>query len=57
MGDKKEKKKKQKKTREVVFNEERGYYENNGKIDNINQVIDGVKKVHHKSSTFWADFK
>ena len=57
MGDKKEKKKKQKKTREVVFNEERGYYENNGKIDNINEVIDGVKKVKHKSSTFWADFK
>ncbi len=57
MGEKKEKKKKQKQTREVVYTEERGYYENNGKIDNINEVIDGVKKVKHKSSTFWADFK
>jgi large conductance mechanosensitive channel len=55
---KKEKKeKKSKKKKEVVYVEERGYYENNGKIDNINEVFDSVKKVKHKTSTFWADFK
>ena len=54
---KEKKKKKEKKCKEVTYVEDRGYYENNGKIDNINEVIDGVKKVKHKTSTFWADFK
>ncbi|MCR5457906.1 MAG: large conductance mechanosensitive channel protein MscL [Clostridiales bacterium] len=54
---KQKKEKKLKKCKEVTYNEDRGYYENNGKIDNLNEVIDNVKKVKHKTSTFWADFK
>ena len=45
----------------VVYVEERGYYKNNGKIDNINEVIDKTKEfnhyLRHRSNKFFSDFK
>ena len=55
----KEKKEKQKK--EIIYVAERGYYINNGKIDNFNEVVDTVKKeknkFYMKSAKFWTGYK
>lgn len=55
------KKNKEKKEKEVIYVAERGYYINNGRIDNFNEVVDTVKKeknkFYMKSAKFWTGFK
>lgn len=55
------KEKTKKKEKDVVYVEERGYYVNNGKIDNFNEVVDKTKefnsRLRHKSNKFFSDFK
>lgn len=55
------KERRQKKEKEIIFVEDRGYYLNNGKIDNMNELVDTLKKGHNrflsKSSKFWTGFK
>ena len=53
--------KKEKEKKEIIFIPERGYFINNGKIDNFNEVVDNMKKgknyFYKKSSKFWTGFK
>ena len=53
--------KKEKQEKEIIFVEERGYYLNNGKIDNFNEVVDTIKRsknrFYKKSNKFWTGFK
>ena len=54
-------KKKEKVKKEVIYVADRGYFINNGRIDNFNEVVDTMKKgknrFYSKSAKFWTGFK